>query len=52
MIAEETLIMNEIGQTLKNLQKRGIGYIDLETTGEFHYVINDKKIKIETDVLN
>ena len=42
----ETLILNEIRKALEDLQRKGIGYIDLEQTGIIHYSIDDRNIRI------
>ena len=43
----ETLIINNIRKALEYLQREGIGYIDMEESGIFHYKIDDKTIRIE-----
>lgn len=42
----ETLILNKIREALEDLQKQGVGYIDLEQTGVIHYSIDGRNIRI------
>lgn len=43
----ETLIMNEVRKALEQLERSGVGYIDMEQTGIFHYKVDNVKIRIE-----
>lgn len=43
----ETLIMNEIRKALEDLQRQGVGYIDLEQTGVIHYNIDGRNIRVQ-----
>ena len=38
----KTLLMNRIRTALEQLQREGVGYIDLEHTDEIHYMIDGK----------
>lgn len=42
----ETLIMNEVRKALENLERSGVGYIDMEQTGVIHYNVDDTKIRV------
>lgn len=42
----ETLIMNEVRKALENLQRSGVGYIDLEQTGVIHYSVDGRNIRV------
>ena len=42
----ETLIMNEVRKALENLERSGVGYIDMEQTGIIHYNVDGTKIRI------
>ena len=42
----ETLIMNEVRKALENLQKQGVGYIDLEQTGVIDYFVDGRYIRV------
>lgn len=42
----ETLIMNEVRKALENLERSGVGYIDMEQTGVFYYTVDGTKIRI------
>lgn len=43
----ETLIMNEVRKALENLQRSGVGYIDIEEAGRIVYKIDDREICVE-----
>ena len=43
----ETLITNEVRKALENLQKQGVGYIDVEYSGIIHYSVDGRNIRIE-----
>lgn len=45
----EILIANELRTALKSLEHNGIGFIDLETTGNFYYMFEGKRIRITID---
>ena len=45
----EALIMNEVRTLLEVLEKRGIGYIDMEQSNVFHYKIDGHTIRIGVD---
>ena len=42
----ETLIMNEVRKALENLEKSGVGYIDMEQTGIIQYNVDGAKIRV------
>lgn len=42
----ETLVMNEVRKALESLEGSGVGYIDMEQTGVFHYKIDDAVIRV------
>lgn len=42
----EMLLMNEIRKALENLERSGVGYIEYEQTGIFHYKVDGTKIRI------
>ena len=43
----ETLVMNEIRKALENLERQGVGYIDCEQAGVFHYNIDGRNIRVQ-----
>ena len=45
-----TLIMNEIRNALENLARKGVGYINFETSGAINYVIDDNEIVVNVDI--
>ena len=45
----ETLIMNEVRKAMENLERSGVGYIDMEQSNVFHYVVDGRKIRIRVD---
>lgn len=42
----ENLIQNEVRKALESLERSGVGYIDMEQTGVFHYTVDETKIRI------
>lgn len=42
----ETLIMNEVRKALANLERSGVGYIDMEQSGIFYYKVDETKVRI------
>ena len=42
----KTLLMNRIRTALEQLQREGVGYIDVEYTDEIHYMFDGKVIVV------
>ena len=41
------LLMNTLRNAVESLSRSGVGYIDLEQTGEIYYCIDDKRFLIQ-----
>lgn len=42
----ETLIMNQVRESLVKLEKQGVGFIGAEYTGEIKYNVDGKVIRV------